>query len=73
MGANAPACTDQNFYPIGIGPIVMTDLRPYGMSQMKVNNHDLNTAKPAFATVTFEDGGDTRAAERSMLKITEID
>ena len=73
MGANAPECTDQNFYTIGIGPIVMTDLRPDSMRQTKVNDHDLNTAKPTFATVTFEDGGDTRAAERSMLKIREFD
>lgn len=42
--------TIQNFYPINIGPIIMKDRRPYDVGQMKVIDHDRNTAKPAFAT-----------------------
>ena len=73
MGAKAPECTDQNFYPIGTGPFVVTNFRPNDVIQMKANDHYRDPAKPAFATVTFKGGGDASAAGRSVLETGEFD
>ena len=37
MGAKAPECTEQNFYPIGTGPFTVTDFRPNDVIQMAAN------------------------------------
>jgi peptide/nickel transport system substrate-binding protein len=73
LGANAPTCTEANFYPIGTGPFRVTDFRPNDVIQMEANPNFRDPAKPAFATVTFKGGGDATAAGRSVLETGEFD
>jgi peptide/nickel transport system substrate-binding protein len=73
IGAAAPGCTDQNFYPIGTGPFVVTDFRPNDVIQMKANDNYRDPAKPAFATLTFKGGGDATAAGRAVMETGEFD
>lgn len=72
-GAKAPECTDQNFYPIGTGPFVVTDFRPNDVIQMEANDKYRDPAKPAFATLTFKGGGDATAAGRAVMETGEFD
>ncbi|MBE1284884.1 MAG: peptide ABC transporter substrate-binding protein [Rhodobacteraceae bacterium] len=73
MGAKAPECTDQNFYPVGTGPFVVTDFRPNDVIQMEANQNYRDPAKPAFATLTFKGGGDATAAGRAVMETGEFD
>ena len=73
MGAKAPECTEQNFYPIGTGPFTVTDFRPNDVIQMAANENYRDPAKPAFATVTFKGGGDATAAGRAVMETGEFD
>ena len=73
MGAKAPECTEQNFYPIGTGPFVVTDFRPNDVIQMEANPNYRDPAKPAFATLTFKGGGDATAAGRAVMETGEFD
>jgi peptide/nickel transport system substrate-binding protein len=73
MGAKAPECTDQNFYPVGTGPFVATDFRPNDVIQLKANDNYRDPAKPAFAEVTFKGGGDATAAGRAVMETGEFD
>jgi len=73
VGAKAPECTNENFYPIGTGPFVVTDFRPNDVIQMKANDMYRDPAKPAFATVTFKGGGDATAAGRAVMETGEFD
>ena len=73
IGAKVPECADQNFYPIGTRPFVVTNFRPNDVIQMNANYHYLDPAKPTFVTVTFTGGCDASAAGRSVLETGEFD
>ena len=73
MGAKAPECTDQNFYPIGTGPFAVTEFRPNDVITLEANNNYRDPSKPAFAKVLFKGGGDANAAARSVLETGEFD
>ncbi len=73
MGADAQNCTQENFYPIGTGPFVVTDFRPNDVISMEANPNYRDPNKPAFATLTFKGGGDAAAAGRSVLETGEFD
>ncbi len=73
LGANAPSCTEANFYPIGTGPFRVTDFKPNDVIEMEANPNYRDPAKPAFATVTFKGGGDAAAAGRAVLETGEFD
>ena len=73
LGADAPNCTDQNFYPVGTGPFKVTDFRPNDVISMEANPNYRDPAKPAFATLTFKGGGEATAAARAVLETGEFD
>ena len=73
LGARAPECTDQNFYPVGTGPFVATDFRPNDVIQYVANENYRDPDKPAFASVTFKGGGDATAAGRAVMETGEFD
>ncbi|SFE84870.1 peptide/nickel transport system substrate-binding protein [Sulfitobacter brevis] len=73
MGATAPACTEENFNPIGTGPFVVRDFRPNDVIEMVANDHYRDPAKPAFASLTLKGGGDAAAAGRAVLETGEFD
>ena len=73
MGAKAPECTDQNFYPIGTGPFAVTEFRPNDVITLEANDNYRDPSKPAFAKVLFKGGGDANAAARSVLETGEFD
>ena len=73
VGAAASSCTDQNFYPIGTGPFVVTDFRPNDVISLEANQNYRDPAKPAFATVNFKGGGDATASGRAVLETGEYD
>ncbi len=73
MGANAPACTEQNFGPIGTGPFVVTDFRANDVVTFAANDLYRDPDKPAFATVVFKGGGDAVSAARAVLETGEVD
>lgn len=73
LGAAASTCTDENFYPIGTGPFVVTDFRPNDVISMEANKNYRDPAKPAFATVTFKGGGDAAAAGTAVMETGEFD
>ncbi len=73
MGAAAPACTEENFNPIGTGPFVVHDFRPNDVIEMVANDHYRDPAKPAFASLTLKGGGDAAAAGRAVLETGEFD
>jgi peptide/nickel transport system substrate-binding protein len=72
-GAKAPACTDQNFGPIGTGPFVVTEFRTNDVIQMVANENYRASNKPAFASVSFKGGGDATAAGRAVMETGEFD
>ena len=73
MGVNAPACTAQNFGPIGTGPFVVTDFRANDVVTFAANDLYRDPDKPAFATVVFKGGGDAVSAARAVLETGEVD
>ncbi len=73
LGAKAPACTAQNFRPIGTGPFRVTEFRPNDVIIFSANQHYRVASKPAFSTVTFKGGGDAAAAARAVLETGEFD
>jgi len=73
LGAKAPECTDANFGPIGTGPFRVTEFRPNDVISLEANPNYRDSAKPAFATVTFKGGGDATAAGRAVLETGEFD
>ncbi|SIS99607.1 peptide/nickel transport system substrate-binding protein [Roseivivax lentus] len=72
-GANAPSCTDQNFYPIGTGPFTVAEFKPNDVITFEANENFRDPAKPAFATVNFKGGGDATAAGRAVMETGEFD
>jgi peptide/nickel transport system substrate-binding protein len=73
MGAAAPTCTEQNFYPIGTGPFVVDDFRPNDVITLSANPNYRDPNKPAFAKVNFKGGGDAASAARAVLQTGEFD
>ena len=73
IGAAAPTCTDQNFYPIGTGPFVVDDFRPNDVITLSANPNYRDPAKPAFAKINFKGGGDAVGAARTVLETGEFD
>lgn len=73
LGARAPACTEQNFGPIGTGPFVVDEFRPNDAITLSANPNYREPDKPAFATVLFKGGGDAASAARAVLETGEYD
>lgn len=73
VGANAPNCTDQNFYPIGTGPFVVTNFLPNDVVEFAANPNYREEGKPYFQRVVFKGGGDAESAARAVLETGEFD
>ncbi|MEO0485915.1 MAG: peptide ABC transporter substrate-binding protein [Pseudomonadota bacterium] len=73
MGAAAPTCTDENFYPVGTGPFVVDDFKPNDVISLSANPNYRDPAKPAFAKINFKGGGDATAAARAVMETGEFD
>ena len=73
MGAKAPECTDQNFYPIGTGPYKVTDFKANDVVQYAMNENYRDANKPHFSSILFKGGGDAASAARSVLETGEFD
>ncbi len=73
LGAAAPNCTDANFGPIGTGPFMVSEFRANDTISYVANPNFRDSAKPAFASVTFKGGGDAAAAARAVLETGEFD
>ena len=72
-GARASECTEANFNPIGTGPFRVTTFRPNDSISLEANPHYRDPAKPAFAVVTLQGGGDAETAARAVLETGEFD
>lgn len=73
VGVRAQECTDENFYPIGTGPYVVTDFRPNDVVTYEANPNYREADKPAFQTVVIKGGGDAASAARAVLETGEAD
>lgn len=73
VGEAGPACTAQNFAPIGTGPYRVTDFRPNDVATFEINPAYRDAALPRFADVTVKGGGDPAAAGRAVLETGEYD
>ncbi len=73
MGAAISECTQENFYPIGTGPYVVTDMRPNDVVTFEANPNFREADKPAFQTVVLKGGGDAASAARAVLETGEAD
>lgn len=72
-GAEAPNCTEQNFYPHGTGPFVVSDFKANDVVTLKANDNYREPGKPHFASITFKGGGDAASAARAVLETGEFD
>ena len=73
MGAAAQECTEQNFYPIGTGPFVVTEFRANDTVLLEANELFRDPNKPFFSEVIFKGGGDAASAARAVLETGEAD
>lgn len=75
VGADAAACTDENFAPIGTGPFTVTDFRTNDVAAYAANANYRGAAdgKPFFGEVVIQGGGDAEASARSVLELGEAD
>ena len=73
QGAQAQECTEQNFYPIGTGPFVVTEFRANDVVLYKANENYRDPNKPFFAEAIFKGGGDAASAARAVLETGEAD
>lgn len=73
VGANAQNCTDQNFYPIGTGPFVVTNFLANDVVEFAANPNYREEGKPYFQRVVFKGGGDAESAARAVLETGEFD
>jgi peptide/nickel transport system substrate-binding protein len=73
MGAAAQECTEENFYPIGTGPFVVTEFRANDVVTLEANELFRDPNKPFFAEVIFKGGGDAASAARAVLETGEAD
>ena len=72
-GAAAPACSAENFAPIGTGPFKVAEFRPNDVVRYVVNDRYREPAQPAFAAVLLKGGGDAVSAARAVLVTGEFD
>jgi len=72
-GAAAQECTEQNFYPVGTGPFVVTEFRANDTVLLEANQNYRDPNKPFFAEVVFKGGGDAASAARAVLETGEAD
>jgi peptide/nickel transport system substrate-binding protein len=73
LGAQASACTEENFAPIGTGPFVATEFRANDVVVYEANEFYRDPNKPFFAEVIFKGGGDAASAARAVLETGEAD
>jgi peptide/nickel transport system substrate-binding protein len=73
MGAKAPECTDQNFYPVGTGPFKVTEFKANDVVLYEMNENFREADKPHFKNILFKGGGDAASAARSVLETGEFD
>jgi peptide/nickel transport system substrate-binding protein len=73
LGPRAPACTRENFHPVGTGPYVVDEFRPNDVIRFSANPAYRAPGKPAFAEVRLKGGGDATAAARAVLETGEVD
>ncbi|MBC6955243.1 MAG: peptide ABC transporter substrate-binding protein [Chloroflexi bacterium] len=73
VGANAQNCTDQNFYPIGTGPYVVTNFLANDVVEFAANPNYREEGKPYFQRIVFKGGGDAESAARAVLETGEFD
>ena len=73
VGAQASACSEENFNPIGTGPFKVVEFKPNDVITMEANENFRHEGKPAFASVTFKGGGDATAAGRAVMETGEFD
>ncbi len=73
MGVKAQECTEQNFYPIGTGPFVVTEFRANDTVIYHANENYRDPNKPFFQEVIFKGGGDAASAARAVLETGEAD
>ncbi len=75
LGANAAACTDQNFNPIGTGPYMVEEFRANDVITYVANPNYRFAAdgKPYFKRVVLKGGGDAESAARAVLETGEAD
>jgi peptide/nickel transport system substrate-binding protein len=72
-GAKAQECTEENFYPIGTGPFVVTEFRANDTVLLEANELYRDPNKPFFQEVIFKGGGDAASAARAVLETGEAD
>lgn len=72
-GAQAPACADQNFGPVGTGPFKVQEFRPNDIVLYELNDEYRDTGQPAFSSVLLKGGGDAVSAARAVLETGEFD
>ncbi len=73
LGARAPECTDENFYPVGTGPYTVADFRPNDVIQFEANPNYRVPTQPYFQTITWAGGGDATGAARAVFQTGEMD
>jgi peptide/nickel transport system substrate-binding protein len=75
VGADAAACTDANFGPIGTGAYMVNDFKVNDTVLYDYNPNFRGAAdgKPFFGTVLIKGGGDAEASARSVLVLGEAD
>lgn len=73
LGVRAPECTQENFYPIGTGPFLVSDFRANDVILFTINENYRDPDKPRFSSVLLKGGGDAASAARSVLETGEFD
>lgn len=73
VGEAAASCTDQNFYPVGTGPYIVTDFRANDVVTLGKNPYYRVEGQPYFETVVIKGGGDAEASARGVLSTAEAD
>jgi peptide/nickel transport system substrate-binding protein len=75
VGADAAACTDANFGPIGTGAYMVNDFKVNDtvLYDYNPNFRGVADGKPFFGTVLIKGGGDAEASARSVLVLGEAD
>ncbi len=73
IGAQASACTEQNFAPIGTGGFTVASFKTNDVVTYEANGNYRDPELPHFQTVLLKGGGDSASAARSVLETGEFD
>lgn len=75
VGEAASGCTEQNQFPIGTGPYIVTDFRAEDTVLYEYNPQyrGVDEGKPFFGTFEIKGGGDAAAAATSVLQVGDAD